>query len=139
MEWGPPFTAEKVRLYRVHLKMHKGTQAPFTDILYHPDIYRSRLGAWDEVEFRKHILYQVYSMGPRGVDLLVLGKLESTLKNGRSFEMEFAAQVIFADATSDRPEAISYKVWAVSIKSALLTALTWWQDKRVAIEAAKGE
>lgn len=77
-------------------------------------------------------------MDPRGGDLLVLGKLESSLKNGRSFEMEFVAQVIFADADADRPEAISYKVWAVSSKSVIYTALMKWQDKRVAIEAAKG-
>ena len=45
---------------------------------------------------------------------MVLGKLESTLKNGRSFEMEYAAQVLFVDSKAEKPKVSHYKVWAVS-------------------------
>ncbi|EXJ59414.1 uncharacterized protein A1O5_12295 [Cladophialophora psammophila CBS 110553] len=86
------------------------------------EIRKSRLGAWDSVETRKHVLHKVYSLDSTSRDILILGKLESMLKNGKSFEMEFAAQAIFEDATSSSLKCKNYKIWA---------------DKRIALEAAK--
>jgi hypothetical protein len=77
-------------------------------------IHGSRLRAWDAVETRKHILYKVYSLGQAPCEILILGKLESSLKNGKSFEMEFAAQAVFQTPVGDRPKAASYRIWAVS-------------------------
>lgn len=45
---------------------------------------------------------------------MVLGKLDSTLSNGRTVEMEFAAQVLFQEAQGEPLKARHYKVWAVS-------------------------
>jgi hypothetical protein len=59
----------------------------------------------------------VYSLGKDDGDILILGKLESALKNGRSLEMEFAAQAIFETTTTDQLKAISYRIWAVSYLS----------------------
>ncbi len=77
------------------------------------EIYESRIHAWDSVKTRKHVIHKVYSLSRTCDDVVILGLLESELKNGRSFEMEFAAQAIFASTTSDRLEAQDYKIWAV--------------------------
>ncbi len=62
---------------------------------------------------RKHTIFKVYSLGGDSHDVLILGKLESTLTDGKSFEMDFAAQAIFAKFSGDRSVADSYRVWAV--------------------------
>ena len=62
---------------------------------------------------RKHTIFKVYSLGGDSQDILILGKLESTHTDGKSFEMDFAAQAVFAKSSGDRPEAESYRVWAV--------------------------
>ena len=76
-------------------------------------IYESRLKAWDTVEKRKHTIFKVYTNKKDFSDVLLLGKLDSTMKNGRSFEMEFAAQILFEGSNSDNPKATDYTVWAV--------------------------
>ncbi|KAJ9660315.1 hypothetical protein H2198_002623 [Neophaeococcomyces mojaviensis] len=77
-------------------------------------IYESRLQAWNTVKSRTHTIQKVYTNKKDASDILILGVLYSTLNNGRSFEMEFAAQALFEDTTSDPVEATHYKVWAVS-------------------------
>lgn len=76
-------------------------------------IYEARLKAWDTVKTRKHTLFKVYTIKKDFSDILILGKLDSTMKNERSFEMEFVAQVLFAHPQSEKPVALNYKVWAV--------------------------
>ena len=85
-----------------------------TDYNLKSAIYESRLQAWDTVASRTHTIQKVYTNKKDASDILILGVLESTLNNGRSFEMEFAAQALFEDTTSDPVEATHYKVWAVS-------------------------
>lgn len=65
------------------------------------------------MESRKHILYKVYNIKKDFSDIVVVGKLESTLKNGNSFEMHFAAQIIFSTSFGTERKATSYYVWAV--------------------------
>lgn len=77
-------------------------------------IYESRLQAWNTVKSRNHTIHKVYTNKTDASDMLILGSLASTLTNGRSFDMEFAAQALFHDTASDPVEAKSYKVWAVS-------------------------
>jgi hypothetical protein len=62
---------------------------------------------------RRHILNKVYNIKKDFSDIVVLGKLESTLKNGNSFEMHFAAQIIFSTPFGAELKAASYYVWAV--------------------------
>jgi hypothetical protein len=83
-------------------------------------IYESRLKAWDTVRSRKHTVFKVYTIKKDFSDILVLGKLDSIMKNGKSFEMEFAAQVIFANPESKTPVTTSYKIWAVSMAQSWL-------------------
>ena len=78
-------------------------------------IYESRLKAWDAVMSRKHTVFKVYIIKKDFSDILILGKLDSTMKNEKSFEMEFAAQVLFANPKSKNPVTTSYKIWAVSM------------------------
>ena len=83
-------------------------------------IYESRLKAWDTVMSRKHTVFKVYTIKKDFSDIVILGKLDSTMKNEKSFEMEFAAQVVFANPESKSPVTTSYKIWAVSMPQPLL-------------------
>ena len=71
------------------------------------------MGVWDTVQSRKHVVSKVYTLKKDFSEIMILGNLESTMKNGQSFEMEFTAQTIFHGVTSDKPKAIHYCVWAV--------------------------
>ena len=70
--------------------------------------------AWNTVKSGAHTIHKVYTNQQDASDIMILGTLKSTLSNGRSFEMEFAAQALFRDTTSRPVEAEHYKIWAVS-------------------------
>ena len=46
------------------------------------------------ISSRKHEILQVYACEPRGLDLLVIGKLVAGRDDGREAEVEFAARIV---------------------------------------------
>ena len=112
--WVAPSADEKV-LSLLEWSPSEQSQFPIlpADLKSISEIHESRIHAWDSVKTRKHVLHKVYSLGRACDDVVILGSLQSELKNGRSFEMEFAARAIFARTNSDRLEARDYKIWAV--------------------------
>lgn len=83
-------------------------------------VYESRLKAWDTVRFRKHTVFKIYTTKKDFSDILILGKLDGTIKKEKWFEIEFVAHIVFANPESIILVTTSYKIWAVRMVKSLL-------------------
>lgn len=96
-----------------HKDRGRRTKEQATD-RYPTAILESRSKAWDNVDKRKHEVLRVYTAAKNFSDIVVIGRLDSMLKNGREVGFEFVARVVFDRETNDDPKASLYQVWAVS-------------------------
>ncbi|OQU95839.1 hypothetical protein CLAIMM_02004 isoform 1 [Cladophialophora immunda] len=77
-------------------------------------IAASRKSAWDNFEFRKHEVLQVFCGKADYSEIALIGKLTAVLKNGNQVVTEFIAQIKFAGDVQQSPEGVLYKVWGDS-------------------------
>jgi hypothetical protein len=76
------------------------------------EIRKSRLTAWDKVDFRRHEIVRVFAANDR--DFLFIGKAAMRAKNGNNFKGEYVGRVTVDDPYSPQPRIEYFTVWAVS-------------------------
>lgn len=70
--------------------------------------------AWDHIEDRKHEIFNVYTAKPDYSDIMVLGLLTGSFRNGKIVSEEYIARITFDPATlATEPKSHYYKVWTV--------------------------
>jgi len=77
-------------------------------------ILASRKEAWRVVASRKHTVLSVYSASKDFSNILIVGNLIASLKNGNQVDTEFIAQIDLEGVGEGEPRATLYKVWGVS-------------------------
>jgi len=60
------------------------------------DIAKSREHAWDAIDARQHEISKVYASDSDGTDLMMLGSLTATMKDGTVTNTKLATRVILA-------------------------------------------
>lgn len=72
--------------------------------------------AWDHIEDRKHEIFNVYTAKPDYSDIMVLGLLTGSFRNGKIVSEEYIARITFDPATlATEPKSHYYKVWTDSV------------------------
>ncbi|KAL4940601.1 hypothetical protein BDV06DRAFT_223897 [Aspergillus oleicola] len=88
------------------------------------DIRKSREHAWDAVSARHHQVLRVFAADPAGLDLMLIGKVEMTVRRtGKNVSGEFTARFVVEPEGiyNGEPRLLSSTVWADS--APLLAAL----------------
>ncbi|KAI1623306.1 hypothetical protein EDD37DRAFT_634328 [Exophiala viscosa] len=63
------------------------------------EIRKSREYAWIDYTSRRHEMLRVYAHDALGLDLLVIGRVEMGVRNGRTVNEEFVARFVVDEAT----------------------------------------
>jgi hypothetical protein len=79
------------------------------------EIRKSRENAWTVIKSRRHEVLKVYVDDSKGSDLLLIGKVDMKLGNGKGVSGEFIARIVVSGATTSQPKMKLYQVWAVSL------------------------
>jgi hypothetical protein len=77
-------------------------------------IAASRKEAWAVFASRKHTVLSVYSASKDFSQILIIGNLVASLKNGNQVDTEFIAQIDLEGVGEGQPRGKLYKVWGVS-------------------------
>lgn len=67
------------------------------------------------METRKHEVLRVYTHKPDFSDLLFIGKLSATFKNGKSATEEFVVRLTVEGDPATNPKGSLYQIWAVRL------------------------
>ena len=78
-----------------------------------PEIARSREGAWEHFQSRRHTILKVYTQSEKADDILLLGELTAEFKNGNSATGQFCARIVVGGPETAKPQFRHYEVWAV--------------------------
>jgi hypothetical protein len=66
-----------------------------TELTGHLEITKSREHAWDAIDARKHEISKVYASDASGTDLMILGSLTATKKDGTVTTTKLVGRIIF--------------------------------------------
>jgi hypothetical protein len=94
--------------------MRRVVLARLSSVSLSVEIRRSRDHAWDHIKSRHHEIVKIYVCNEACDDLMLIGKLEMGLRNGKDVVGEFIARVVVKGADSSSPMIKSYTVWADS-------------------------
>ena len=88
------------------------------------EIAESRSNAWKAYASRKHVAKKVYVHNDAG-DILLIGNLESELKNGKKITNDFIANIVLDLSKSSKPKFKAYKAWSVWVLSLFLVTFSY--------------
>ena len=77
------------------------------------EIYQRRVGAWESVEYRRHIVSRVYSNSDGCEDLILIGELHQRVKGSEMEKEEWAARIMLDMGVPSQPKVSLYQVWRV--------------------------
>ncbi|KAI9836765.1 MAG: hypothetical protein M1819_000930 [Sarea resinae] len=78
------------------------------------EIRRSRDNAWRVIETRRHEILKAYVADLEGRDVMLIGKVQMGLRNGKTVDSEFTARMVVDEASdeSGSPRLSYSQVWA---------------------------
>lgn len=95
-------------------------------------LLKERRASWTHIESRSHHIYRVYNIHDSGKDLLVIGAVDITCRNGRRFTQEFAQNFLLEDLDTSqeekKPLIRKFQAWIVSYLPAALHFLAHLQS-----------
>lgn len=66
------------------------------------------------IKGRRHTVHKVYTCNEKADDLLLIGKVERYLHDGRTLETEWASRLVIENASSKQPRLKLFNAWSVS-------------------------
>jgi hypothetical protein len=77
-------------------------------------LLKERRASWDAIAKRAHHVYRIYAMSAEATDLLIIGRVDITVRNGRQFSQEFAQNFLLAK-NGDKYMIRKFQAWIVSL------------------------